>query len=119
MTISGDLFASVSAETVVELFEELFQLDGVKAERIISNGHSSPPGDWYDQSWNEWVMVVAGEALIRLESEPEPRHLKAGQWLLLPAHCRHRVEWTVPDQETIWLALHWSEQKQPAEGAIK
>jgi len=26
--------------------------------------------------------------------------------VVIPARCRHRVEWTDPDQETVWLALH-------------
>lgn len=112
MTKSGDLFDSLAGKTGVELFDTVLLKDGVKIERIISHGHTTPSGDWYDQCWHEWVLLVAGEALIRLEYESEARHLRTGQWLLLPAHCRHRVEWTLPGHDTIWLALHWPEQQQ-------
>jgi cupin 2 domain-containing protein len=107
MSVCGDLFDGIQGETGVELFEKLILLDGLKIERIVSKGHATPIGDWYDQDWHEWVLLVSGEALIRLESEHESRHLRVGHWLLLPAHCRHRVEWTLPGHETIWLALHW------------
>ncbi len=116
MTKSGDLFESLPDKTGAELFETLLLQDGIKIERIISHGHATPSGDWYDQCWHEWVLLVAGEALIRLEHELKPRHLRTGQWLMLPAHCRHRVEWTLPEHDTIWLALHWPEQQQDLEG---
>lgn len=107
MPASGDLFNRTSDTIGDEFFEKLLLLDGLKIERIVSNGQSTPVNEWYDQDWNEWVLLVSGEALMRLEHEVEVRHLRAGNWLLLPAHCRHRVEWTLPGQETIWLALHW------------
>jgi cupin 2 domain-containing protein len=31
-------------------------------------------------------------------------HLKAGDYLLIPPYCRHRVEAT--SRDAIWLALH-------------
>ena len=110
MISGGDLLAGVPAASAEELFETLAAVDGVRIERIISKGHRTEPDRWYDQAWHEWVLLVAGEACIRLESEADARRLLPGQWLLLPAHCRHRVEWTLPDQQTIWLALHWPQQ---------
>jgi cupin 2 domain-containing protein len=75
--------------------------------RIISNGHASAPGFWYDQDEDEWVLVVSGWAALRFESESAPRTLFAGQYLHIPAHCRHRIEHTSTDEPTIWLALHF------------
>jgi cupin 2 domain-containing protein len=44
---------------------------------------------------------------LRFEDEPEPRLLRPGDYLLIPAYRRHRVEWTDPTQPTVWLALHY------------
>ena len=89
-----------------ELFETLLQRPGVRVERIVSTGQATPAGEWYDQDWDEWVLVLAGEALLRLADENEARRLAPGDAVLLPARCRHRVEWTTPDRPTVWLALH-------------
>jgi cupin 2 domain-containing protein len=78
----------------------------VRIERIVSRGHASPPGFWYDQPDSEWVVVLAGSAAVRFEGEPAPRELKRGDHLRIPAHSRHRVEWTAPNEPTIWLAVH-------------
>ncbi len=103
----GDLLAMLPDATGAELFETLVARDGVRIERIISKGQTTPAGEWYDQPWHEWVLLVQGEALVRLEGESDPYRLEPGQWIMLPTHCRHRVEWTLPEQETVWLALHW------------
>ena len=80
--------------------------DGVHIERIISKGHNSAESGWYDQDRNEWVMVLQGEAILLLEGG-SPVNLKAGDFMNIPAHQKHRVEWTDPDTETIWLAVHY------------
>jgi len=107
MTKHGDMLAMLPDASKAELFETLVARDGVRIERIISKGQATPDGEWYDQPWHEWVLLVQGEALVEFEDLQEPHRLVAGQWLMLPAHCRHRVEWTLPEQETVWLALHW------------
>ena len=89
-----------------EVFETLLASSGARIERIVSNGQSSPPGYWYDQAHTEWVALLAGEALLRFEDEPQARRLVAGDWLTIAAHRRHRVEWTAPDRQTVWLAVH-------------
>jgi cupin 2 domain-containing protein len=104
---AGNLFAALPDASRREQFDTMLMQDGVRLERIVSNGQATPSGEWYDQPQNEWVMLLAGEALIRIEFEEELRRLSVGQWIMLPAHCRHRVEWTSPDQHTVWLALHW------------
>jgi cupin 2 domain-containing protein len=89
-----------------ELFEALVERPGVRIERIVSTGQTTPEGDWYDQEGNEFVLVVAGAARLRIEGEAEDRALGEGDWLFLPTHCRHRVTWTREDPPTVWLAVH-------------
>ena len=102
-----NLFADLPAQLPEELFEVLAQSGGVRLERIISLGHATPPGRWYDQDTNEWVVLLRGAAGVRFEDEREPRVLGPGDWLDIPAHRRHRVDWTAPGEPTIWLALHY------------
>jgi cupin 2 domain-containing protein len=73
---------------------------------IVSVGHASPEGFWYDQPQNEWVVVLRGAA--RIQFEDERVELRPGDWIHIPAHRRHRVEWTTPDEPTLWLAVHYS-----------
>ena len=86
-----------------EVCDTLLDSGSVKIERIVSHSAASPEGFWYDQPQSEWVLVVKGEATLLIEPA-ERVSLKTGDHLLLPAHCRHRVEWT--SEETIWLAVH-------------
>lgn len=79
----------------------------VRIERIVSRGHATAPGFWYDQDRPEWVMVLRGRARITFEGRADPVAMAAGDWLLIPAHARHRVVWTDPDRETVWLAVHY------------
>jgi len=107
MTLSGgNLTHPLPVEQSVEFFETLLAHPGVRIERIVSRGQATPPGEWYDQGWEEWILLVAGSAGLLVAGEQEPRRLVPGDYLLLPAGCRHRVEWTEPDRETIWLAVH-------------
>ena len=104
----GNLFADVSAATAEEeSFSEIFARPGLKIERIISHGQASPPDFWYDQAWNEWVIVLKGSATLQFEHEPATRAMGAGDYVFIPARKRHRVEWTDPQQPTIWLAIHF------------
>lgn len=89
-----------------ETFEALLETPGWKLERIVSFGHATPPGEWFDQDRPEWVLLLAGRARLQIEGE-ESRELGCGDTILLPAHARHRVEWTDPASPTIWLALHF------------
>jgi cupin 2 domain-containing protein len=115
--MTGNLLTELLDASDGECFETLLVRDGVRIERIVSKGQATPEGEWYDQPWHEWVLLVVGEAQVQLEKEHTLQRLLPGQWLLLPAHCRHRVVWTRPGQETVWLALHWPEQKTDTEGA--
>lgn len=92
-----------------EQFETLLTRNGVRVERIVSNGQATPLNEWYDQGWDEWVLLLAGSAGLLVEGEAVPRVLSPGDCLLLPARCRHRVEWTDPAARTVWLAVHLNE----------
>jgi len=84
-----------------ETVDSLLNGDGVRLERIVSRGQASPAGFWCDQEEAEWVMVLSGRARLTVEGETSDRELGPGDSLFLPAHCRHRVAWTAPDQATI------------------
>ena len=99
---AGNLFEALDVASGQEVTSQLLRRKDLRIERIVSNGQASPPGFWYDQPHDEWVLLVAGGARLEIEGEAE-RELAPGDYLLLPAHCRHRVAWTDPDRETIWL----------------
>jgi cupin 2 domain-containing protein len=101
------LFENIPAELPEERFETLVAADCVKIERIISQGQASPEGFWYDQEENEFVLVLQGSAGLRMEGEDAPIVLNPGDYVDIPAHVRHRVEWTDPSGATIWLAVHY------------
>jgi cupin 2 domain-containing protein len=87
------------------MVEELIRTDGVRVERIVSHGHASPPGFWYDQKEREWVMLLSGCARLRFEDDTV--ELNPGDWVNIPAHARHRVEWTKPGVDSVWLAIFY------------
>ena len=103
---SGNMLAGLPDASAGEVFEDLLQLPGVRIERIVSQGQSTPEGAWYDQPQAEWVLLVAGSAALELEGEADHRILRPGDYLFLPPHCRHRVVWTDAGQPTVWLAVH-------------
>jgi len=88
-----------------EVVETLVDAPGLRVERIISWGQSSPPGFWYDQPQAEWVMLLAGAARLRFADEGEDRLLAPGDHIAIAARRRHRVEWTDPATPTVWLAV--------------
>ncbi len=102
----GNLFAGTASRADAERITRLLVSPAVTIERIVSTGQASPPGFWYDQAWDEWVLLLTGSAGLQIENEAEIRTLHTGDYVTIPAHLRHRVEWTAPDQATIWLAVH-------------
>lgn len=101
----SSLFAAIPNQLPEELCQTLLSNPGLRIERIVSKGHSSPKGFWYDQDQDEWVLVLQGQAKLNF-IDTEAVELKTGDYLLIPAHCKHRVDWTTPDEETVWLAIH-------------
>jgi cupin 2 domain-containing protein len=90
-----------------EAFETLLQNDSFRLERIVSECHSTPEGSWFDQPEDEWVILLRGSAGLRIDGEPEPIVLNPGDFILIRAHQKHRVEWTSSEEKTYWLALHY------------
>ncbi len=102
----SNIFSQIPTDLKEELFEEIISNDTLKIERIISKGHITKDFEWYNQKSNEWVIVLKGEAILVFENSNDVR-LKEGDYLNIPAHTKHRVSWTEPDVETIWLAIHY------------
>ena len=102
----GNLFASVDRVATEEQVLLLLATPDTRIERIVSTGQASPPGFWFDQKWDEFVLLVSGPARVLIEGETATRSLQPGDHLIIPAHVRHRVEWTSASEPTIWLAVH-------------
>ena len=100
-----NLYAGAVPDPAAERCTDLLTRPGLRIERIVSSGQSSPPGFWYDQAQSEWVLLLRGEASISFEGEAAPRRLQAGDFLDIAARRRHRVEATAAD--TLWLAVHY------------
>ncbi len=103
----ANLFTADVERARGEVFETLIETNHFRLERIVSTGQATPGGEWYDQERNEWVALLSGSAGLLFEGESRARVMRPGDCVLIPARRRHRVEWTDPDQETIWLALHY------------
>ena len=108
---AGSLFRSLPAELPEEAFEEILSRSGVRIERIVSRGHATPPGFWYDQDRNEWVLLLRGAARLEFEAGNQKVDLVPGSYVNIPAGVRHRVAWTAPDEPTIWLAVWYGEKR--------
>lgn len=105
--MKGTLLEGIPAELAAERFDTLCATDRVRIERIVSRGQASPDGFWYDQEKNEFILVVRGSAGLKIEDQEDVVVLKAGDYLNIKAHVKHRVEWTDPTCATIWLAVHY------------
>ena len=103
---SENIYGSIPDDLNVETLDEIISSPGIRIERIISKGHTSPEKGWYDQEENEWVMVLEGSGTLTFE-DGSVAHLSKGEHINIPSHCRHRVSWTDPDQLTIWLAVFY------------
>jgi len=102
-----NLYENLPADSPEEIVETLLSGEKVRLQRIVSIGHASPEGFWYDQPDDEWVVVLRGEAKLRFDGQAAPIMMRTGDHVIIPAHRKHRVEWTAPEEPTIWLALHW------------
>jgi cupin 2 domain-containing protein len=103
-----NLFANLPIQSSIEQFDELAQGGKFRLSRIVSMGQSTPPGEWYDQSEDEWVVLLQGSAVLRFEEPSCQLELSPGDYVLILAHRRHRVETTDLDLPSVWLALHFS-----------
>ena len=101
----NNLFGRLPSPGGDEGFETLAASPGVRIERIVSHGHTSPANGWYDQAQDEFVVLLRGAARLEFDDGAAVQ-LAPGDWLNIPARCRHRVAWTEPDADTVWLAVH-------------
>lgn len=100
---AANLLADLPPPAGEEIFQTLFANPACRIERIVSYGHATPPGQWYDQDDDEWVALLCGEAVL-LFADGETLALTAGDWVGIPARRRHRVDAVSTD--AIWLAVH-------------
>ncbi|MGA7782993.1 MAG: cupin domain-containing protein [Paraburkholderia sp.] len=113
MSASGNLF-NLGTEVLQgtgERVDTLVGQPGVVIERIVSTGQASPAGFWYDSARDEWVVLLSGAARLEFEDidgSPRLHEMRPGDYLLIEAHCRHRVAWTHESEPTVWLAVHYA-----------
>ena len=109
-----NMLSNLPVQLPHERFDELLCGGSFRLERILSTGQATPAGQWYDQDQAEWVLVLRGSAQLQFEGQAEAVELGPGDYVLIPAHCRHRVQWTDPRSPTVWLALHFTDTNSMA-----
>ena len=107
MTLPSNLFVDLPSHLPDELFTILLEAANVRIERIVSHGHTSPEGFWFDQDQHEWVLLLKGAAKLRFEDGMI--EMKVGDFINIPAFKKHRFDWTTPDEPTVWLAVFYRE----------
>ena len=110
----GNLLKNLPDARTAEQFETLLARPGLVLQRIVSHGQASPAGFWYQQAWDEWVLLVQGQATLGFEDGP--KHLAPGDTLLISAGQRHRVVATSQTAPTVWLALHFADEARLSPG---
>jgi cupin 2 domain-containing protein len=102
-----NLLSNLPASLPEEQFDALVDHAAFRLERIVSTAHATPPGEWLSQSRAEWVVLLSGSAVLRFDDEPQEVALQPGDYVLVAANRRHRVERTDANQPSVWLALHF------------
>ena len=101
-----NLFQDIPLSLPAELIETIAESDAVRIERIVSRDHACAPDAWYDQDAHEFVLLLQGRARIQFAENDTFVTLKPGDYLNISAHQRHRVDWTDPEHDTVWLTVH-------------
>lgn len=101
-----NLFDDFPTDLPDELITTLLAAANVRIERVVSHGHASHDDFWYDQDQHEWVIVLKGAARLRFEDGI--MEMTPGDFINIPAHKKHRVEWTTLDEPTIWLVVFYT-----------
>ncbi|WP_231612379.1 cupin domain-containing protein [Novipirellula galeiformis] len=99
------MFADLPSELPAELVHVLVETPSIRIERIVSTGQRSDAGFWYDQNESEWVIVLKGQAELSFADGTPPKSMCPGDHVMIPAHQKHRIEWTSPSEPTVWLAI--------------
>lgn len=102
----SNFYENIPCKLEHEVFDPIINDHAVTIERIISKGQASPESGWYDQEKNEWVIILKGKAVLVFESQM-PIQLNEGDFINIPSRTKHKVTWTDPDNETVWLAVHY------------
>ena len=103
---TGNLFSGEAKREDEERIDMLVTGQRLNVERIVSMGHTSPDGFWYDDSRAEWVVLLSGAAVLEFEEDATLQDMRPGDYVLIGPHCRHRVAWTHEQQQTVWLAIY-------------
>ena len=103
---TGNLFSGEAKREGEERIDMLVTGQRLNVERIVSMGHTSPAGFWYDDSRAEWVVLLSGAPVLEFEEESTLYDMRPGDYVLIAPHCRHRVAWTHEDEPTVWLAIY-------------
>ena len=101
-----NIFEEIPKNLQEELFEDIISTDELKIERIVSDAHTSPKSGWYESEFNEWVIILQGEAIL-LFDDKDDIHLKIGDYFNIKALQKHKVSWTSKETQTIWLAIYY------------
>ncbi|MGU7769195.1 cupin domain-containing protein [Burkholderia sp. MR1-5-21] len=103
---TGNLFSSEGERSGGERIDLLVTGPRLNVERIVSMGHASPEGFWYDDSRAEWVVLLSGAAVLEFEENATRLEMRPGDYVLIEPHCRHRVAWTHAEAQSVWLAIY-------------
>ncbi len=109
---TGNISQDIPERADHEHLSDLLTTSRVRIERIISHGQATPAGKWLEQEWDEWVLLLSGDAAVQIQGEALPRILAPGDYIHIPAFLKHRVQWTSSNQACIWLAIHYQPENR-------
>lgn len=101
-----NIFNNIPAQLNQEHFQDIISKDGIKIQRIVSQGTSTQDDKWYNQENDEWVIILQGRAILSFEDDSDIK-LSSGDYIHIPAHKKHKVSWTSSHEQTVWLAVHY------------
>ena len=102
-----NIFNDIPVEIPDEITDTLISSEKIKIERIISKGQRSAENFWYDQEEGEWVILLKGKAKLKFYDQSELVELSPWDYLNIPAHRKHRVEWTSPEESCVWITVYY------------
>ena len=100
-----NLYQDIPVKLVDEMLETLHEDMDVRIERIVSRGHSSPSGFWYEQNEDEWVLLLKGNAVLEFAGG-RTAALGEGDSILIQAGEKHRVAATSSEPACVWLCVY-------------